>query len=294
MKLLHLFIFWIGVFTCFSLLLFGALYDNSAWATVGITGILVIITAYYALSTDKILAVNQKQLELLILQKRSPKIEEIVRIVFMPLDDRIKEIKNRIQNKSNMYIIDPAQKPVFIHSLNNDNRFLTELDYINSQLESIKVNINYEDPIFQKYIRSILRYIAEYDVEQKNYETLLNSNIPSLFQKIIFPFIQKNDDEIIKFGALGYDLLFRSLIKEKLDSYSEEEVAKLNPSHFYFKKYSKFVDDCYQNNTELQKFIEIKSEHEKNLIKKLDALSTEVNLLLSDWMNVYHLITQSD
>ena len=307
MKAFNLFIFSsIGSF--FILLLFYAtLNKDSSWATVAITGILVIITAYYAISTEKILRVNaqyawttekilevnRKNLELLNIERRSSKIEEITRTILIPLDGRIKNIKERINDKTNVSILDPTKNRIKIHSLNNDIRFSTTLDFINSQFETIKIDKNYSDPIFQEYVRSILGYIEEYDKEQNEYENFLNTNITPFFQKIVFPFIEKMKINYNAMTPPDYNLLFSSLMVGKIDSSMKIESANLVDQSKIFKEYSHFIDVCWQNNIEFRTFIEKKAEYEEKLINKLELLSTELDSLLSEWMNVYHIVLSS-
>ena len=122
MKPLKLLFFSLCGWSFIFLLFFGAYFRDSNWATVAITGILVIITAYYAIATenilkvnahyaqttDEILKTNQRTLELLIIQKRSAKIEEIAKTIILPLDKEVKILMERIKDKSNVIVINPS------------------------------------------------------------------------------------------------------------------------------------------------------------------------------------------
>jgi len=281
-------------------------------ATVAITGILVIITAYYAISTenilrvnahyasttDEILEVNRKTLELLIVQKRSAKVEEIARTICVPLDEQIKRIQVEIKDKSNVIALDPTRNRIKIQSLIHNIYspktlvFPTTLDFISSQFETLKIDTNYEDPIFQKYIRSILGFIEEYDNEQKEYELFLDTiAIPFFSQKILLSFTEKLEiNHKYTPPRIFYEHLFRSLMIGAFDYSMEKEFTTFDPSHFILNEYPHFIDDCYQNNIEFRTLIEKKSKYEERLIKKLELLSTELNSLLSEWMNVYHIV----
>ena len=61
---------------------------------------------------------------------------------------------------------------------------------INSKFETIKVDKNYDDPIFQKHIGPILDYIEDYDDEQVVYTQYVISNILPYYQKVT-PLMQK-------------------------------------------------------------------------------------------------------
>jgi len=316
MKLYNLFVFSLSGLSCIFLLLYAIFLGDSTWATVAITGILVIITAYYAIATekilevnahyakttDKILTVNQRTLELLIVQKRSPKIEEIARTIIIPFDKEIKTLINAIKDKSNVVVINPTINRIHFRLLKNNIRYLTSLDRINAQFENIKIDRSYEDPIFQKYIQPILKSIEDYDNEERNYEIFIRANISEHYQKV-FPFMEKvvknykttatpkiNAPIKIIPAHIDYDFLFKLLMKGNLDSAIESQIIRRDPSNIFLMECQGFLNDCYQNATEFRLFIEKKSEREERLIEKLELLSTELDRLLSEWMNVYHIV----
>jgi hypothetical protein len=290
MRRFELFIFQFCILVCISLLIYGAvIIKDSNWAMVAITGILVIITAYYASTTDKMLKVNQKTLDLLIIQRKLAKIEEITRIVFIPLNDKIKDVKRSIKNKTNVIQLDLTNKNLLILSITGYNQISKTHDFISSNFESINIDINYDDPIFQKHIKLVFEYIEEYEKEQKEYELFLNTMVVPIFEKIIFPWIEEHPIPQHFYN----ERLFKSIFDGKLDSSIEKELTPNNSAFQFLNEFPNFIKILYQNNVEFCSIMEKKLEFEERLTKKLDSLSSELNLLMLEWTNEYHIVVGS-
>jgi hypothetical protein len=287
------------------LLIFSAYYDDSNWATVAITGILVAITAYYALSTEKLLQVNahyamtterilevnrdtlrllNRELELHTIERKSAKVEEITRILLIPLDRQIKDIKNKILDKRNVVLVNPPFDKLQMFTLLNDIRYPKVTDYIKSRLEAIKITENYDESIFKKHIGSILKYIEEYDGQESEYKKFIAEETIPMYMKHISPFFGKNAYSNIP--PMNYHALFYMLVKGKRESF---DITPFNNQEKILNEYSSFIDEIYSNNLEFKTYMEKKIQYETKLIEILNKLENEVNLLLSSWMNIYHI-----
>jgi len=311
MKPLELFAFSLSGWFFLFLLGWATSIKDSTWATAAITGILVLITAYYAMSTEKILRVNahyatttdailevnRKTLELLIMQKRTAKVEEIIKTIFLPLDKKIIRLQNEIQKKSNIIAVDPMNDRIPIQSLIHDIyepqkiEFLTTMNYVKFQFESIKIDTNYEDPTFQKSIQQILRDIIEFDNEQKEYEDFVKNSFSLLCTRILYDFQKKMESNHNYFIARHLmEDLFRSLMISKIDENAKMNIRSIKPSDILLKEFPILIEECYHNNSEFQTLIKQKLEFEERLLKNLNELSTDLNSLLSNWMNEYHIV----
>jgi hypothetical protein len=285
------------------LLYYSTVYHDSAWATVAVTGILVIITAYYAITTqsllkvnshyafttEKILEVNQetlelftRELELHTQERRSAKIEEIIKIILVPFDQDVKNHKQRIKDKRNVLLNDYTLKRVKVFRLFSDEQFSTALEYIKSKFEDIKINENYEDPVFRKHIKKMFGCVKDYDTQEEEYIHFINTETLPIFLNIMRPFLEEKS--IIQ---VPYVIAFIFLINGRIDP--KTDLNPFNIGEDFLINFSTLPDEIYKNYPEFQKFIGRKTEYDKKLIEKLDLLDEEINQMLSSWMNIYHI-----
>jgi hypothetical protein len=292
----------IGWFFIF-LLIFETIIGNSAWATVAVTGILVIITAYYAITTENLLRVNSqyafttekildvnretlellnRELELHTIERKSAKVEEIVRRILVPFELVVKSHKQKIKDKRNVWLNDYTLKNVKIFRLFYDEQFSTTLEYIKSKFEDIKINENYEEPVFRGHIKKIFECIKDYDTQECEYIHFISTDAPPIFRNIMRPFLEEK-------GISGVPcfITFIFLIKGRLDP--KTDLNPFNIGEEFLINFSTLPDEMYKKYPEFQEFIKKKTEYDEILIEKLESLDKELDQMLSSWMNIYHI-----
>ena len=297
-----LFIFSVICWSFIFLLIFATIIRDSVWATVAVTGILVIITAYYAITTEsllrvnshyaftteKILEVNQETLELLTrelelhsLERRSAKVEEIARNILVPFEQDVKNHKQKIQDKRNVWLNDYTLNHVKVFRLFSDEQFSTTSEYFKSKFEAIKINENYEEPVFRMHIKKIFEYIEDYDTQEREYIHFISTETLPIFRNIMRPFLQE------KGITVPYFIAFIFLINGKIDP--KTDLNPYNIGQDFLINFSTFPDEIYQKYPEFREFIEKKTEDDKKLIEQLDLLDEALDQMLSSWMNIYHI-----
>jgi hypothetical protein len=286
------------------LLIFATINSDSAWATVAVTGILVIITAYYAITTESLLRVNSdyafttekmlkvnretlelltRELELHTLERRSAKVEEIIKIILVPLDQKIKFLKQMILEKRNVILNNVENNRIQTFTLTMDIRFPTASDYVKFQFESIKIDENYDDPCFRKNIGKIIDYIKEFDKYEQEYVNFINTEAIPIFRDEVIPYLIKNPTRL---SQLNCHTLFSLLSKGKIDPI---DIYPQKADQNFVSEHSPLIDDLYESNEGVKTFFERKERYDKKLFETLELLENEINNLLSSWMNIYHI-----
>jgi len=234
------------------------------------------------------LQTNLETLNLFYIDRRSEKVNEIANSFLFHLIDRINYLKNWINLKTNINI-DSANNQIRIQSLSYDEiRFPTTLDFIHSLFEHLRIDENYDEPCFQRYIKVILSHIERYDKQQKEYELFIREHDP-LFKKIIFPFTEKIKNDPIHRQHLPQDNdVFLSLMKKTPINLIRER-GLTESQKFVWDQYSHLIDECYNNNIEFQSFIEEKTKYEQQILETLELLLKDLNALRFEWMNIYHI-----
>lgn len=291
--------------TCFftPLFIFGALgsctiaflfistyYNNSAWATVAITILLALITAYYAISTDKILKVNQKTLDLLNIERRLAKVEEIVEFFLIPNISTIERYTDSVKNNTNVHIFhsDTNKIRIDVITIFNNIRVHNALDYFYLQFDDIKINEKYDEPIFHEHIKSIMTNIKKFDELQQKYEPFLKSNVEIFFINSILPSTEKMlPDQNSNLLINSYSEVYTALITNSPDVLKKGLLISKNQN--FLDQYLVFINGLHANGRDFQSFVKQKIEYEDQILETLGLLLNDLNGLLSEWMNAYHI-----
>lgn len=272
-------------------LILATINNDSQWATVAITILLVIITAYYAFSTDKILHVNEKTLDLLHIERSSAKVEQIAKEFLVPFISDVKRMKENLKNKRNIRIIyaRDTEYEIVVYTIYNDKKFQNAVDYVISQLNLFYIDEGYNERFFHLHINSIMKKIEKYDTVQQEYKQFISSKVFILFNETIIPATEKMkkskyDSEI---SVDLYTDLFEILMCKSLKILDKDSELKFKSD--FLNDYLLFVDQIYKNDLNFQSFIEEKTRQENKIIDSLNLLLSELDALKTDWINTYHM-----
>jgi hypothetical protein len=269
-------------------------YGNPAWATVAITILLALITAYYALSTDKILHVNEQTLNLIQIERRTAKVQEIAKEFLLPFINQVKRCSDKIENQTNVLFFhsDTPKLRIVVINIYDDTRYNNATDFVHQKFKEIRIDEKYNEPIFQAHIQSIMKNLEKFDLLQKKYELFIKTNSIKIFSNNIFPFIEKisNNNKLDGYSSM-YNGFFRSLMQRSPELLRDEMNSFTQP--VFSSEYAVLIEDLYTNDTEFQNFVNEKNQYEHQILENIESLSSDLNALLSEWMNLYHITIKS-